>query len=106
MARARVLLVEDDPAVRHGLAAFLRASGIDVDEAESCSQARASFRPGGHEVVIADYSLPDGTSLDFLPFVKRLSEETPFVILTAHGSIDLAVRATSVESLKRFSINV
>jgi len=88
-----VLLVEDDSAVRHGLAAFLRASGVDVDEAETCRQARESFRPGDHEVVIADYSLPDGTSLDFLPDVKRLSEETPFVILTAHGSIDLAVRA-------------
>ncbi|HNX50439.1 MAG TPA: sigma 54-interacting transcriptional regulator, partial [Thermoanaerobaculaceae bacterium] len=93
MARSRVLLVEDDSAVRHGLAAFLRASGVDVDEAETCRQARESFRPGDHEVVIADYSLPDGTSLDFLPDVKRLSEETPFVILTAHGSIDLAVRA-------------
>jgi len=93
VARPRVLLVEDDAAVRHGLAAFLRASGIDVDEAESCGQARAVFRPGDHEVVVADYSLPDGTSLDFLPDVKRLSEHTPFVVLTAHGSIDLAVRA-------------
>lgn len=93
MARPRVLLVEDDAAVRHGLAVFLRANGIDVDEAENCRQARERFRPGVHEVVLADYSLPDGTSLDFLPDVKGLSEETPFVILTAHGSIDLAVRA-------------
>lgn len=93
MARPLILLVEDDGAVRHGLAVFLRANGIDVDEAESCSQARASFKPGVHEVVVADYSLPDGTSLDFLPDVKGLSEDTPFVILTAHGSIDLAVRA-------------
>lgn len=93
MARPKVLLVEDDPAVRHGLAAFLRASGLDVDEAETCAQARSVFRPGDHEVVIADYSLPDGTSLDVLPDVKRLAEATPFVILTAHGSIDLAVRA-------------
>jgi DNA-binding NtrC family response regulator len=44
-------------------------------------------------VVVADYSLPDGTSLDILPQVKKLAEATPFVILTAHGSIDLAVRA-------------
>jgi DNA-binding NtrC family response regulator len=93
VTKPRVLLVEDDAPVRHGLAAFLRASGIDVDEADSCAQARAQFRPGGHEVVIADYSLPDGTSLDFLADVQRLSDETPFVILTAHGSIDLAVRA-------------
>ena len=93
MPNARILLVEDDSAVRHGIAAFMRASGIDVDEAESLGQAIETFRESVHEVVVADYSLPDGTSLEMLPHVKRLSEDTPFIILTAHGSIDLAVRA-------------
>jgi DNA-binding NtrC family response regulator len=89
----KVLLIEDDSAVRHGIAAFLRANGLDVDEADTCQKALERFREVGHDVVVADYSLPDGTSLDILPQVKKLSEETPFVILTAHGSIDLAVRA-------------
>lgn len=93
MSEATVLLIEDDPAVRHGIAAFLRANGLDVDEADTCQKAVERFKAVGHDVVVADYSLPDGTSLDILPQVKKLSEETPFVILTAHGSIDLAVRA-------------
>jgi DNA-binding NtrC family response regulator len=90
---ARILLVEDDPAVRHGMAAFLRASGLDVDETETFRKALERFREAAHDVVVADYSLPDGTSLELLAEVKKVSEETPFVILTAHGSIDLAVRA-------------
>jgi len=90
---AKILLVEDDPAVRHGMAAFLRASGLDVDETETFRKALERFRDVGHDIVVADYSLPDGTSLDLLPEVKKISEETPFIILTAHGSIDLAVRA-------------
>jgi DNA-binding NtrC family response regulator len=93
VAESRILLVEDDPAVRHGMAAFLRASGLDVDEAETYAKALERFREVGHDVVVADYSLPDGTSLDLLPEVKKISEGTPFIILTAHGSIDLAVRA-------------
>ena len=93
MPEPTVLLIEDDSAVRHGIAAFLRANGLDVDEADTCQKALERFRAVGHDVVVADYSLPDGTSLDILPQVKKLSEETPFVILTAHGSIDLAVRA-------------
>ncbi len=93
MAKPKILLVEDDPAVRHGMAAFLRASDLDVDEAETCAKATELFKAGGYDVVVADYSLPDGTSLDLLPQFKRLSEDTPFIILTAHGSIDLAVRA-------------
>ena len=91
--KPKILLIEDDPAVRHGMAAFLRANELDVDEAETCQQALERFRAVGHDVVVADYSLPDGTSLDILPQVKKLSEDTPFIILTAHGSIDLAVRA-------------
>lgn len=93
MTRPKILLIEDDPSVRHGMAAFLRANELDVEEAETCEQAVNCFRAGNHDVVVADYSLPDGTSLDILPQVKKLSEETPFIILTAHGSIDLAVRA-------------
>ncbi len=93
MAEPKILLIEDDPAVRHGMAAFLRASGLDVDEADTCQKALERFRAVGHDIVVADYSLPDGTSLDILPQIKKLSEETPFVILTAHGSIDLAVKA-------------
>ena len=93
MPNPRILLIEDDPSVRHGIAAFLRANDLDVDEAEACAQALDLFRAGKHDVVVADYSLPDGTSLDILPQVKRISEDTPFIILTAHGSIDLAVRA-------------
>jgi DNA-binding NtrC family response regulator len=90
---AKILLIEDDPAVRHGMAAFLRANGLDVEETETCQRALERFKAVGHDVIVADYSLPDGTSLDLLPQVKKLSEETPFIILTAHGSIDLAVRA-------------
>jgi DNA-binding NtrC family response regulator len=91
--KPKLLIIEDDPAVRHGMAAYLRANEMEVDESETCQQATELFRSGGYDVVVADYSLPDGTSLDLLPQFKRLSEDTPFIILTAHGSIDLAVRA-------------
>jgi DNA-binding NtrC family response regulator len=91
--KPKILIIEDDPAVRHGMAAFLRANDMEVDESETCRQATELFRSGGYDVVVADYSLPDGTSLDLLPQFKKLSEDTPFIILTAHGSIDLAVRA-------------
>jgi DNA-binding NtrC family response regulator len=91
--KAKILLIEDDPAVRHGMAAFLRANDLNVEEAETCKDALAKFRETGHDVVVADYSLPDGNSLEILAQVKKWSEDTPFIILTAHGSIDLAVRA-------------
>lgn len=93
MAKPKILIIEDDSAVRHGMTAFLRANEMDVDESDTCQKATELFRSGDYDVVVADYSLPDGTSLNLLTQFKRLSEDTPFIILTAHGSIDLAVRA-------------
>jgi DNA-binding NtrC family response regulator len=37
--------------------------------------------------------LPDGTALDLLPRLKEIDSDIPLLVLTAHGSIDLAVRA-------------
>ncbi len=40
-----------------------------------------------------DYSLPDGNALELLPRLKEADPSVPVLILTAHGSVDLAVRA-------------
>jgi DNA-binding NtrC family response regulator len=44
-------------------------------------------------VAVIDYLLPDGTALDILPRLKAIDPGVPLIILTGHGSIDLAVRA-------------
>ena len=77
MTSPRILLIEDDPSVRHGMAAFLRANGLEVQEAETCRQALELYRSGDPAVVVADYSLPDGTSLDILAQVKRNERADP-----------------------------
>ena len=89
----RVLLVDDEPAVRFGVCDFLRGRGFAVDEADSCRRAEAAFRQSPPAVAIVDYSLPDGNALELLPRLKELDPSVPVLILTAHGSVDLAVRA-------------
>jgi DNA-binding NtrC family response regulator len=89
----RVLLVDDEPAVRFGVCDFLRGRGFAVDEADSCREAEAAFRRAPPAVAIVDYSLPDGNALELLPRLKELDPSVPVLILTAHGSVDLAVRA-------------
>ena len=72
---------------------YLELQGYEIDEAESCESAQHLFRTSRPDVVIADYLLPDGTALDLLPRLKEIDAAIPLLILTAHGSIDLAVRA-------------
>jgi len=93
MPRNRILIVDDEAGLRFGARDFLELRGYDVDEAESCQGAQQLYRNSRPDVVIADYLLPDGTALDLLPRLKEIDSEIPLLILTAHGSIDLAVRA-------------
>ncbi len=92
-ARQRVLLVDDEPAVRFGICDFLRGRGFQAEEAESCREAEDAFRRSPPDVAVIDYSLPDGNALELLPRLKEMDPAVPIVILTAHGSVDLAVRA-------------
>ena len=89
----RVLIVDDEPSVRFGVSDFLRGRGFLVEEAESCGQAEEAFRKAPPAVAVVDYSLPDGNALELLPRLKELDPTVPVLILTAHASVDLAVRA-------------
>ena len=93
MSRNRILVVDDEPGVRFGIRDFLELQGYEIEEAESCRDAQQTFRSLRPDVVIADYMLPDGTALDLLPRLKEIDSGIPLLVLTAHGSIDLAVRA-------------
>src|SRR6185503_8938692 len=93
MARNKVLVVDDEPGVRFGIRDFLEHQGYEIEEADSCHEAQHLFRSSRPDIVIADYMLPDGTALDLLPRLKDIDSGIPLLVLTAHGSIDLAVRA-------------
>ena len=93
MSRYKVLVVDDESGVRFGIRDFLEQHGYELEEAESCQDAQHIFRTSRPDIVIADYMLPDGTALDLLPRLKEIDSGIPLLVLTAHGSIDLAVRA-------------
>ena len=93
MARNRILIVDDEAGVRFGLQDFLKTSGYEVIEADTCQAALGHLQAARPDVAIIDYKLPDGTALELLPRLKHLSPDLPVIVLTGHGSIDLAVRA-------------
>ncbi|HEX3131737.1 MAG TPA: sigma-54 dependent transcriptional regulator [Thermoanaerobaculia bacterium] len=93
MPRNTILLVEDESGVRFGIRKYLAAQGFEILEAESCRAAEELFRASRPDLVLADYLLPDGTGIDLLPRLRLADPGVPVLILTAHASIDLAVRA-------------
>ncbi len=93
MAGPTIMIVDDDPAIRFGLRDFLEAKGFRIEEAASCEAARTTFRISQPDLAILDHSLPDGTAIELLPQLKAIDPDVPLLILTAYGSIDLAVQA-------------
>ena len=93
MKGGRVLLVDDEDGVRFAVVDYLAAEGYRVTEASTLREARAAIRREIPEVLLLDYQLPDGNSLDLVEELKATLPDLPIVMLTGHGSIDLAVRA-------------
>jgi DNA-binding NtrC family response regulator len=92
-ATNRILVVDDEEGIRFALRDFLEASGFAVDEAASCAEAEKAFRATPPDAALLDFRLPDGNSIDLIPKLKALDPIVPLIVLTAHASIDLAVRA-------------
>jgi DNA-binding NtrC family response regulator len=93
MRVGKILVVEDEEGVRFGIRNFLTAHGFEVEEAATCCDAGDKVRASPPDVAILDYRLPDGDALSLLRHLKGIDPELPVTILTAHASIDLAVRA-------------
>jgi len=93
MPKKRIIVGEDDSAIRGALVEFLASLDYDVVEAASCAGIRDAFRESTPDVAILDYSLPDGTALDLLPHLKQSHPSVPLILLTGNGTIQLAVRA-------------
>jgi len=93
MPRERILVVDDEPAIRFGVRDYLGSHGYQVDEADSGQGALQRARDWQPDVAILDFMLPDGNAIDLLPGLAAIDPELPVVILTGHGSIDIAVQA-------------
>ena len=94
MATARVLVVDDDPDMRHILAEILGRPGLEVHAVEDGEAALRQADAIAPSVVLLDIKLPGQSGLEILP---RLREHLPcgssIIMLTASGDVDNAVRA-------------
>ena len=91
---ARVLVVDDDPAIRAICAEVLRGHGYEVDEADSCAAARRQVLEHRPELVLVDVQLPDGDGFSLLEALNDVRATEPFaaVFLTARGEVADKVR--------------
>ena len=92
MPKARIVVVEDEPAIRRGVSDALRLSGYEVTEAADGAVGLREGGAAGVDLVLLDLLLPKRDGLDVLAELRRTCPTRPVIILTARGSEDDRVR--------------
>jgi two-component system, NtrC family, response regulator AtoC len=88
-----VLIVDDDAAVRQVLCGLLAQAGMQVAEAASAQEAERELEKRPVDVVVSDVRMPGMDGLALLRRIRQNWPEIGVVMLTAHGTIQLAVEA-------------
>ena len=94
MAGARVLVVDDEQGVRNTVSAVLRDEGFEIETAASGEEALAILEERSFQAILLDVWLPGRDGLDTLRQLRRNGVDAAVVMISGHGSIETAVRAT------------
>ncbi|HXV37291.1 MAG TPA: sigma-54 dependent transcriptional regulator [Myxococcota bacterium] len=91
--QSRLLIVDDDTAMREMLASLFRDRGFAVAQAASAGEALERAAEGGIDVVLSDIRMPGRTGIEMIGELRERLPEAPVVLMTAFGSIDSAVES-------------
>ena len=83
----RVLLIEDDAVLGEAVRDYLAATGHAIDSMRTLEQGQGAIDAVDYDILLLDLRLPDGTGLDLLSDLRKDSNLTPVIILTAHDQI-------------------
>ncbi len=87
-----ILLIDDDESLRRVTEYNLTSKGFKVITAESGKLGLEYFEIHSPDIVVSDVKLGDMNGLDLLEQIKKKSPDTPVIIITAFGSIEMAVQ--------------
>ncbi|MDD2273590.1 MAG: sigma-54 dependent transcriptional regulator [Desulfuromonadaceae bacterium] len=90
---ARILVVDDKQSFCFMIKGYLEDAGYEAASAASGAEALAELEQGRFDLVLSDMIMPEMDGVELLRHVRSRYPELPFVITTAHGSVDNAVAA-------------
>jgi response regulator RpfG family c-di-GMP phosphodiesterase len=88
-----LLVVEDDPLVRSVCVRLLKTCHYEVDQAENGLRALERLGEAAYDIVLTDLSMPQLNGIGLLSKIRERYPQTDAIMLTAHGTIELAKQA-------------
>jgi len=96
MAKEEILIVDDEKNIRTSLEGVLRDEGYRPISVPSGEEALALVRQGPPDLILLDIWLPGIDGLDTLEEIRKADPELPVIMISGHGTIETAVRATKL----------
>jgi len=93
---SRILLIDDEKNILKTVGSNLEQNGFNVDAAISAEVALAKLDGDNYDVILCDLILTGMNGLDFLSLVRKTNKDIIFIMITANGFIDDAVKAIKI----------
>ncbi len=90
---SRILVIDDDLAVRDTMARMLRNAGYTVDTAATGEEGVAAARVSSFDVILSDMRMPGISGLEVLQRLRDQRVDSAFIVMTGFGTVDTAVEA-------------
>ncbi len=91
---ARILIVDDEVNIINSMTPILQDEGHIVFSGNSGEEAISFLKKNDVDLIILDVWLPDADGIELLERIKKLYPESAAIMISGHGSIDIAVRST------------
>jgi DNA-binding NtrC family response regulator len=92
-SRGRILVIDDEPDIRESLEILLSAEGYRVDLASNATEGLKRLENSAFDLVLLDLMMPDKSGMQVLEEIRGRDRETPIFLITAYGSVEVAVNA-------------
>lgn len=102
--KGHILVIDDEADIRESLFDLLSLYDYQVTMATTAAEGiEKASETGPYDLILLDLSLPDGTGMDVLGVLQARGVETPVFLITAYGSIEIAVEALKRGAADYFS---
>lgn len=90
---SRILIIDDERAIRNTLGEILQHEGYKIDTAENGEEGFEKFKKNAYDVILCDIKMPKMDGMEFLEKSREVNPDVPLIMISGHGNIETAVEA-------------
>ena len=90
---SKILIIDDEKAIRRALREILEFEGFEIEEAENGKEGFEKATSTVFDLIFCDIKMPQMDGMEVLDALMKANSETPIILISGHGNIETAVQA-------------